>query len=457
MSRPRPIIAIVGRPNVGKSSLFNRLAGGRVAIVHDQPGVTRDRLHAVCRRTAREAEVVDTGGIGAQLDDGFTEQVRAEADIAVGAADMILFLVDVQEGLHPVDEELAASLRRAGLPVALVVNKTDAPMHEMLSAEFSRLGFEAILPVSATHGRGMDALVAWLDARIQELPDTGQAAEKAAARPMRLAVVGRPNVGKSSLVNALIGESRAIVSEVAGTTRDAVDVPFSREGEDYLLIDTAGLRPRSKRDTSVEVFSAMRTEEGIRRSDVTLLVLDAASGITAQDRTVARMVLKAGKPCCLVLNKFDAYDPERSRKDRVEALTAMVRRELFFLSHAPFAVVSALRKQHLIYIFRTLERLKAAAAVGTTTGRLNRVIRDAMTRNPPPLSQDKKRFKVLYAACTTDREAGPVPVPAFALFVNRVDLLTTPYRRYLESALRAEWGFEGLPLLMNLRPRREGG
>lgn len=455
MPLPPPTIAIVGRPNVGKSAIFNRLAGRRIAIVHDQPGVTRDRLFASCGVTTRAAQLVDTGGIGATLDDGFAAQVRAEADIAIETADLILLVVDGQEGLHPIDETLASELRRAHVPVALVVNKIDDPKHDMLPDEFSRLGFRTLIAVSAAHGRGFDPLVDWLDASLAALPEPEAAApEEQTATPLKLAIVGRPNVGKSSLLNALLGKQRAIVSEVAGTTRDAIDVPLEHRGHHYLLIDTAGLRPRAKRDTSVEVFSAMRTEQSIRRADLVALVVDAAQGITAMDRKIAAKILEANKPCVIVLNKYDLFHPGGPTKERVEELTDQVSRDLFFISYAPFAAVSAKEKQHLGKFFQTIERVRQAAATEIPTGPLNRLLQEGMARTPPPLIANK-RFKLLYVTSATARDSSLLPVPTFLLFINRVDLLTETYKRYLENLVRAEHELTGLPIRFVLKPRRQ--
>ncbi|MFM7181049.1 MAG: ribosome biogenesis GTPase Der [Verrucomicrobiales bacterium] len=450
-----PTIAIVGRPNVGKSALFNRLAGRRIAIVHDQPGVTRDRLFAPCGVTRRAAQLVDTGGIGATLDDGFADQVRAEAEVAIETADLILLTVDGQEGLHPIDETLASELRRARVPVAVVVNKIDDPKHDLLPDEFSRLGFPSLLAVSAAHGRGFGELVDWLDASLEALPETeAEPVDPDAKEPIKLAIVGRPNVGKSSLLNALLGKQRAIVSDVAGTTRDAIDVPLEHRGHSYLLIDTAGLRPRAKRDTSVEVFSAMRTEQSIRRADLVALVVDSAQGITAMDRKIAAKILEANKPCIIVLNKYDLFHPGGPTKERIEELTDQVSRDLFFISYAPFAAVSAKEKQHLGKFFQTIEKVRQAATIDIPTGPLNRLLQDGMVRTPPPLIANK-RFKLLYVTSATAKDGSLLPVPTFLLFINRVELLTETYKRYLENLVRTEYGLTGLPIRFVLKPRRK--
>jgi GTP-binding protein len=285
-----PTVAIVGRPNVGKSALFNRLAGRKIAIVHDQPGVTRDRITAPSNATATPCTLIDTGGIGATLDDGFGDQVAVEADIAMETADLILFVVDAHEGLTPVDQALAQKLRKAKPPILLVLNKVDDAKHESAFADFSRLGFENWVATSAEHGRNVSQLCDEIDKVIAPLAADDEAiANEVESVGIKLAIVGKPNAGKSSLVNAILRDERTIVSEIAGTTRDAVDLPYTFQGERFTLIDTAGLRPRGKRDNSVEVFSAMRTEKAVRRSDLCVLVIDIAAGITAQDRKIAQL------------------------------------------------------------------------------------------------------------------------------------------------------------------------
>jgi len=304
-STKRPAVAIVGRPNVGKSALFNRLAGRRISIVHDQPGVTRDRISAICRQGPIPFEVVDTGGIGASLDDDFAGQVRAEAEIAVEAADLILWVVDAQEGVTTIDEELAGVLRKSAVPVLVVANKVDADAHENLVADFGRLGFGNPFPVSAEHGRHVSDLIRSVGKRLKQDFEPGPEGSGGDEARICLAVVGKPNVGKSSLINAILEDDRTIVSEVAGTTRDAVDVPYDRGGKRFTLIDTAGMRRKTKRDSAVEVFSVMRSERSIRRADLCLLVIDAAAGITAMDRTIARTIVDENKPCIIIANKFD--------------------------------------------------------------------------------------------------------------------------------------------------------
>ena len=364
-----PTIAIVGRPNVGKSALFNWLVARKIAIVHDQPGVTRDRLSAPLRRAEYEALVVDTGGIGAETGDGFTAQVAAEADIAMAAADIILFVCDCREHLTPIDQNIAHQLHRSRVPVFLVLNKADTPEQELALGEFSRMGFEKYVFTSAAHGRGLDHLTELLNHQLSKLGadpshsgavsgDSGDEQDAVAEQAIRMAVVGRPNAGKSSLINAILCDQRTIVSEVAGTTRDAVDIPYRRGEEDYLLIDTAGMRPRSKRDTSVEVFSAIRSERAIRRSDVSLLVIDCAEGITHQDRRIAATIAQEKKPCLVVLNKFDLFCPEAPLKARRDEVRQMVAEQLFFLENPPLAIVSAKENTGIDSIFSAIEKLK---------------------------------------------------------------------------------------------------
>ena len=375
-SRERTV-AIVGRPNVGKSALFNRLAGRRIAIVHDQPGVTRDRIQSECALGSAPFSIIDTGGIGANPDDDFSDAIRIEADIAMAAADLILFVVDATEGLTPVDIDLANQLRKTRVPVVVVANKIDTEQHENLADEFTSLGFADTLAASAAHGRGIEEIVRTAEGY---LPETGGSAPQKPRRPIQLALLGRPNVGKSSLINALLGDERTIVSDVAGTTRDAVDVPFSHGGLDYLFIDTAGIRSRNKRDTSVEVFSAMRSERSIRRADLCALVIDASVGVTSQDRKVARLILKEKKPCIIILNKFDLYHPDASKSDRLEMLKGQVEDDLQILHYAPMMAASALRGQFVKRIFMTIEEVRRASSEGLNTGRLNTVLQQALQR-----------------------------------------------------------------------------
>lgn len=453
----KPQVAIVGRPNVGKSAVFNRLAGRRIAIVHDQPGVTRDRLATEVSRARIPYELTDTGGIGAVLDDGFAAQVRVEADIAIEAADLILFVVDAREGVHPIDRELAHVLRNSATPVLLLANKVDTAKTDNDAAEFSVLGFDTQLDISAAHGRNFGELEEEIHNHLAAFalersePDADEDVPLAEA-PVKIAIVGRPNVGKSSLINAILNDERSIVSDVAGTTRDAVDVPYERDGTPYLLIDTAGIRKKTRRDSSVEVFSVMRSERSIRRADICLLVIDASSGVTTQDRRIAKMVIDESKPCLVVLNKFDLYHPDARFQDRIDQFKEELGDDLFFLPYAPKIAISAKQRDHLGKIFEAISRVIQISADPISTGVLNRLLQNAITKNPPPV-RHSKRLKLLYA--TQKREDRPqrVPVPEYLLFVNHAELMTRTYERFLENQIRREFPMEGLPFVFRVRSR----
>lgn len=456
----RHLVAIVGRPNVGKSAIFNRLAGRSIAIVHDQPGVTRDRITAPARSDgAHPFSIIDTGGIGMKLDDGFAEQVAVEVDIAIQTADMILFVVDGKEGITTIDQSLALQLRQTELPVILLVNKVDHESHESKDLEFASLGFEESLTTSAAHGRGFNQLDQRIEENLGKLPPATYQISIPTKEPIKVAIVGRPNVGKSSLINAILGEQRTIVSDVAGTTRDAVDIPYELGGKNYNLIDTAGIRRRTKIDNSVEVFSVMRSERSIRRADICALVVDGAAGITAQDRRIARIILEENKPCVILANKFDLYHPEGNRQDRLEQLTEDIRRELFFLHYAPLVASSALKGQHVKRLFHVIQQVQEAAAKPIGTGELNRLLDQAMAKNPPPLRK-QKRLNILYASALKSPHDGPIPVPHYVLFINKKTLISDDYQRYLENQIRKQNPFVGLPIKIQLRDRppkkREG-
>ncbi|MGA3171549.1 MAG: ribosome biogenesis GTPase Der [Chthoniobacteraceae bacterium] len=443
--------AIVGRPNVGKSALFNRLAGRKISIVHDQPGVTRDRIVAECRLGAHPFTVIDTGGIGADFDVDFTKQVRAEVELALQAAEVILFVVDGQDGLTPVDAELARRLRRAGKPVILVINKVDADKHRDFDAEFARLGFDHSIRISAEHARNITQLVELTESFLPPpAPDT-----PAAPTPIKLAVVGRPNVGKSSLINGILQDSRTLVSPISGTTRDAVDVPYERGGQPYILIDTAGIRPRGKVDNSVEVFSVMRSEKSIRRADLCVLVIDATKGVTAQDKKIAGQIQEARKPCVVAINKWDLVEIEGPRKEFLHEFMQSISAELFFLDYAPLTLVSAKTGDNMTRLFHTIEEVRHCSRQRITTGPLNRLVHAVLSANPPPI-RSGRRFKILYAT-QLDTGYEPIPAPHFLLFVNSSDILTPAYKKYLESRIRDESPFTGLPVLIDLRGRSPRG
>jgi len=450
-----PTVAIVGRPNVGKSALFNRLAGRKIAIVHDQPGVTRDRITAPSKATATPCTLIDTGGIGATIDDGFGDQVAVEADIAMETADLILFVVDAHDGLTPVDQALAQKLRKAKPPVILVLNKVDDPKHESAYSDFSRLGFATWVATSAEHGRNIPRLCDEIDAVISPLVAEDEAiAEQVENDGIKLAIIGKPNAGKSSLVNAILHDERTIVSEIAGTTRDAVDLPYTFQGERFTLIDTAGLRPRGKRDNSVEVFSAMRTEKAVRRSDLCVLVIDLASGITAQDRKIAQLIMEEKKPCLVVLNKFDLYHPDAPRKERMEQATAHVKRELFFLAYAPFVACSAKTGNAVDHVLKEALKIRKGAVNPPGTGQLNRILQQAFETTLPPIDRKlNKRLKLYYAASAINEKYSTIPVPTIILFVNDKRLMATSYEQYLTNRFREAHPAPGIPIIFSVRSR----
>ena len=442
---------LVGRPNVGKSALFNRLAGRRISIVHDQPGVTRDRIEAVCQLGQSPFGIVDTGGIGASPDPDFAEATHRAADDALEGADVVLFVVDGKDGLLPLDTELGAKLRRASRPVVLVVNKLDNPKHDDLEAEFLQLGFTNVVGVSAVHGRGTDDLLAAIEGsfgqrEIEAPPES--------VLPPRIVIIGRPNVGKSSLTNALLGSARAIVSEIAGTTRDALEVPCELGGHPYRLLDTAGIRHRSKHNTSVEVFSVMRSEEAIRMADVCVLVIDAQAGVTEQDKRIAGLVQKARKAVVIAVNKADLLPAESTKRDGLKEQLAAWQSQLFFLPYAPMVLLSAKTGDNLKRLGTTLEKARQHATRRLGTGELNRVIRDAMTLHPPPM-KGTRRLKVFYATQLEQTNPRPFAPVKFLLFVNAPGLLTPTYETYLASQLRRVREYPGLPLIFDLRARPE--
>ena len=454
-------VAIVGRPNVGKSALFNRLAGRNIAIVHDQPGITRDRISAVSLRGAEPFTIWDTGGIGGHGETELLQEVRSAADAAMREADVILFIVDAQQGLTPVDQELARLLRRSKRPVVLVVNKIDHPKHEDLDLEFQRLGFESV-SISAAHGRGIDSLVQAIEERLPRSEIRDQRSEVGDQRsevrgqtmmPLSLAIVGRPNVGKSSLINAILSDRRTIVSSLPGTTRDAVDISYQRGSERFVLIDTAGIRPRGKHATSVEVFSVMRSERTIRRAALCVLVVDATMGVTAQDKKIAALMQKAHKPSLVVVNKWDLVKPERRAKATLAELIDETRQRLFFLPYAPILVASALTGENVDRLFSAIRKIRRGAEARIGTGVLNRLLREAFAANPPPLVSNQ-RLKLFYATQPRSAEQ-TLSTPEFVLFVNDPQLLGETYARYLEAQIREAQPFVGLPLMLNFRPRSE--
>jgi GTPase len=444
-----PNVAIVGRPNVGKSALFNRLIGRKIAIVHDQPGITRDRISAICTYGARPFVVWDTGGIFGAVEAELGMQVRGAAEEALRASDLLLFVVDAKEGLSPIDEELARVLRKSQKPVVLVINKIDTEKHEALAAEFDALGFKSSVAISAEHGRGISDL---LDAIDRSLPSPAGDSQATSHKSLAIAILGRPNVGKSSFINSIVRSERVIVSELAGTTRDAVDILYQRDGRNFVFIDTAGIRRHGKQSTSVEVFSAMRAERSIRRADLCGLIVDLTAGVTAQDKRIAGLIQAARKPAIVILNKWDLVKPRRNQKEAIARLVAITREQIFFLDYAPVLITSSSTGEHVSKLFGMIEKVQRAAQQRLGTGVLNRLLRQAFEVSPPPTIRSR-RLKLFYAAQSKGKEDQQLQPPEFVLFVNDPRLLSQTYKRYLESRIRDAQPFPGLPIILTLRPR----
>lgn len=447
-------VAIVGRPNVGKSALFNRLAGKKIAIVHDRPGVTRDRIPAECKLGKAPFQIFDTGGIGADVDVEFTEQVRTEVDIAVAMSDVIAFVVDGQDGLTPLDADLARQLRRVKKPLILVVNKIDHAKHGNLATEFTRLGFDRVVTTSAEHNFGIPTLVSNLEDLLPKpLPKDDEAPPP---RALNIAIVGRPNVGKSSITNAILGNDRTLVSPISGTTRDAVDIQYERHGRHYVLVDTAGIRARGKVDDSVEVFSVMRSEGSIKRSDLCCLVIDATAGVTAQDKKIAGIIQEYKRPCIIAVNKWDLIKDKTDDKDKLNKVVADITRDLFFLPYAPVMLVSAKTGASLTRLFKAIEKVEAGSQRHIGTGELNRLLAAAFTQQPAAIRAGK-RFKAVYATMPRSRDDSPIPIPEIVIFCNNAKYLDEHYHRYLEAKVREHEPYMGLPLRFRFRGREERG
>jgi GTPase len=459
--RALPNIAIVGRPNVGKSALFNRLVGRKMAIVHDQPGITRDRLSASCIRGRRPFTLWDTGGIFGRGERELATQVRQAADNALSTSDLLLFVVDGKEGLSPTDAELAKMLRKSGKPVLLVINKIDNDKHDPLAGEFHSLGFENMIPISAEHDRGISELLDAIEHRLPSSPVIEQDAS-GTKRPIAIAIVGRPNVGKSSLVNSIVRGERVIVSELPGTTRDAVDIFYQRGGRQFVFIDTAGIRRRGKVSSSAEVFSVMRSERSISRADLCVLVIDLTIGVTAQDKRIAGLIQKARKPAVIVLNKWDLVRASGGVKQSTTEIIEQARSRIFFLDYAPVLITSAPTAQNVHRLFTLIEKIELAARRRIGTGALNRLLRQAFEANPPTLVGGR-RLKLFYA--TQPKKSGSllnnlrneIAPPELVLFVNDPSLMTESYRRYLEARIRDDEHYSSLPIILTLRPRTQKG
>ena len=424
----KPILAVVGRPNVGKSTFFNRLIGEKKAIVEDVPGVTRDRIYAETEWNGREFAVIDTGGIEANTDDPILSQMRDQAVVAMEMSDLILFMVDGKEGMTAADTEVASILRRTGKKVILVVNKIDNPRKVPDTIyDFYELGLGEPIPISAANMTNIGDL---LDEIVAGFPDEDYESDEDS---IRLAIIGKPNVGKSSLVNALTNENRVIVSPVAGTTRDSIDTPFSFEGNDFILIDTAGLRRRSKVHDQIEKYSVIRAVAAIERCDVCILMIDAKEGITEQDKKIAGIAHEAGKGMMIVVNKWDLIEKETNTMRDYEK---KVRSELLFASYAPILFISVLEKKRIYEVLSKAAKIEEIRSRRLTTGKLNSLIEDAVMMRQPP-SDKGKHLKIYYAA-----QIGTRP-PLFSFSINSRELMHFSYARYLENRLREAYDFEG--------------
>ena len=438
----KPLVAVVGRPNVGKSTFFNRIAGHRISIVEDTPGVTRDRIYADCEWLNRKFTLIDTGGIDPRTDDILLKQMRAQAEVAIDTCDVILFFTDGRTGLTTDDEDVATMLRRSGKPVILVVNKVDHPGMNDAVYDFYSLGLGEPFPISSTNMLGLGDL---LDEVIRHFPkETGGMEEE--AHTIQIAVVGRPNVGKSSLVNRILGQERSMVSDLAGTTRDAIDTAFIRDGQRYNIIDTAGIRrKRAIEDASIERYSILRALTAVRRCDVALIVLNAEEGVTEQDTKIAGYVHEEGKAAIIVVNKWDAVEKDTYT---LEAFRKQVLEDLKFMDYAHVVFISALTGQRVPKVLETVKAVYEQASRRVTTGLLNDVLADATASLQAPF-MNGRRLKIYYAT-----QQGVCP-PTFVFFVNDEDLMHFAYQRYLENQFRKTFGFEGTPIRFILREKNQ--
>lgn len=435
----KPIVAIVGRPNVGKSTLFNRITRQRTAIVEGQPGVTRDRLYGEAEWLNKHFTLIDTGGIDSE-DDVITRQVRWQAMVAVEQADIIIFVVDGRAGLTGIDEEIGEVLRRHQKPVILCVNKVEALENPWeFATDFYRLGLGEPILVSAEHGRNVGDL---LDAVIEHFPIE---ADVAPDDSLKIAIVGRPNVGKSSLVNKILGEERVIVSEIAGTTRDAIDTKFTYGDQELTLIDTAGLRRRSRVEEDLEYYSVIRTLGAVDRSDVTVVMIDGTEGLTEQDKKIAGYAHEKGRGIILAVNKWDLVPKETNTMRDFEF---ELRQGLQFLSYAPIIFISARTGQRVYQLLDLALEVNEARSMRLSTGRVNELIQDAVAMNQPP-SDKGVQLKIFYGSQVQ------VNPPVFVLHVNRKDLMHFSYERYLENRIRQEYGFLGTPIMIVTKERNE--
>ena len=440
----KPLVAIVGRPNVGKSTFFNKISGQRIAIVEDVPGVTRDRIYADVEWTGRRFTLIDTGGIDPRSDDVLLSQMRRQAEIAMDMADVICFFTDARAGLTPDDEEVATMLRKTRKPVLLVVNKLDHAGLNDVQYEFYALGLGDPIGISSTNMLGLGDL---LDEIVKHLPPRQAEDENDGRHVIQLAVVGRPNVGKSSLTNRLLGQERTMVSDIPGTTRDAIDTRFTGpDGTEYNIIDTAGIRrKRAIEDESLEKYSVLRSIGAIHRCDVALLLIDAQEGVTEQDARIAGMIHEEGKAAVVVVNKWDALEKETGT---LEKYKKQVIEDLKFMDYAPVLFISAITGQRAQNVLPEVNRVWAQASRRVGTGALNDVLGDAQIALQPPTIAGRK-LKIYYGT-----QAGTCP-PTFALFINAEELMHFSYERYLENCLRKAFGFEGTPIRFSLREKKK--
>ncbi|MGM0471173.1 MAG: ribosome biogenesis GTPase Der [Bacillota bacterium] len=435
----KPIVAIIGRPNVGKSTLFNRIVGNRISIVEDEPSITRDRLYAEAEWLNDHFLLVDTGGIDLNSDKKLKEEIRTQAQIAINEAEVVIFVVDGRAGIQPMDREVANLLRKSGQSIVLAVNKVDSKeLEEEVKYDFYELGLGEPIAISAEHGLNTGDL---LDEVVTNFPMREE--PEYDEDTIKMSVIGRPNVGKSSLVNTLLGENRVIVSDIPGTTRDAIDTYFEVGDQNYAIIDTAGMRKRSNVDAGVEKYSVIRSLQAIDRSDIALMMIDATEGITRQDKKIAGYAKEEGKAMVLVVNKWDLIDKDDNTAQR---FATEVMHEASFLDFAPITFVSALTGQRIFEILNIVNYVAEQHARRVKTNLLNKVINEAVAMHQPP-SDNGKRLKIYYA--TQPR----VKPPLIILFVNNQELMDSSYKRYLENKIREEFGFEGTPIRLVARNR----
>jgi len=433
------IVAIVGRPNVGKSTLFNRIMGKRISIVHDRPGVTRDRIYGETDWNGKHFTLIDTGGIEPSSDDIILRQMKRQVEFAIDTADLILFMVDGKEGMTAADQDVALLLRRSGKPVILVVNKVDKYDDSINNYEFYQLGFEDPIFISASHGLAIGDLLDRITDHIQKRGEDDEDEELT-----KVAIVGRPNVGKSSLLNAILGEERVIVSDIPGTTRDAIDTYFQVDGKNMIFIDTAGIRRKSRINEDIEYYSTLRAIGAINRADVVLMVLDASQDITEQDKRIAGLAHEAGKAIIVVVNKWDLIEKDTYT---MEEFNEKIRSEFAFMQYAPIVYVSAKTGQRVNRIIKTIETVMENYTLRVKTNVLNNLISEATAIAEPPTIKGKK-LKIYYATQTG------IKPPTFVFFVNDSELFHFSYVRYLENTIREAFGFEGTPIKIKSRQKK---